>query len=170
MRAVAGAVGVTPPAIYKHFDDKAELVYAVCQRTFARLDDAIEAAAATASDPVEELRERGKAYVRFGVENPEHYRILFMTRPGSAPADWDHEAVLGSAAFDHHYAAVQRACDATGIVDDPMLVAIGCWVAVHGVTSLRIAMPTFPWPPLDDLVDHVLATQARGLGAFGRDR
>lgn len=46
-----------------------------------------------------------------------------------------------------------------------MLVAIGLWVAVHGITSLVIAMPTFPWPPLDDLVDHIPATQARGLGA-----
>jgi AcrR family transcriptional regulator len=165
---VAGAVGVTPPAIYKHFDDKTELVYAVCQRTFARLDDAIETAAATTDDPVTELRERGKAYVRFGIENPEHYRILFMTRPASAPADWDHAAIMGSAAFDHHLGAVVRAVEAGALPEgtDPMLVAIGLWVAVHGITSLRIAMPTFPWPPLDDLVDHVLATQARGLGAM----
>ena len=157
---------MTPPAIYKHFGDKTELVYAVCQRTFARLDESIEAAATKATGPVEELRERGKAYVRFGVENPEHYRILFMTRPASAPDDWDAEAIMGSAAFDHHLAAVQRAIDAGGLPagSDPMLVALGLWVAVHGITSLRIAMPGFPWPPLDDLVDHVLATQARGLG------
>src|SRR6266540_4850124 len=38
IRAVADAVGVTPPSVYLHFADKDELLFAICERHFAQLD------------------------------------------------------------------------------------------------------------------------------------
>src|SRR5205823_3057114 len=67
IRAVAEAVGVTPPSIYLHFADKIDLIFAVCERHFARFDEIQEAAAAEFDDPVESLMARGRAYVRFGL-------------------------------------------------------------------------------------------------------
>ncbi len=162
IRAIAKAVGVTPPSIYLHFADKAELIFAVCAQHFVALDEAIETAAAGAEDPMHELRLRGKAYVRFGIEHPEQYRILFMSRRSSMPDAWTPETMLENAAFTHHLEAVQRALPD---VADPYLVAIGLWVAVHGVVSLLISQPDFPWPDVDALVDHMLATQAKGIAA-----
>ena len=167
IRAIAQRVGVTSPSIYLHFADKTELIFAVCTRHFVALDDAIEAAAAGAADPLDELRERGKAYVRFGLEHPEQYRILFMSKPSAQPTAWSADELAENAAFAHHVEAVQRCVDA-GLLDDdadPVLVAIGLWVAVHGIVSLLLAHPDFPWPDVDVLVDHVLSTQARGLAA-----
>src|SRR3954467_10023213 len=83
VRSVAEAVGVSPPSIYLHFADKDELVVAVCESTFEALDAYIEKAAAGIDDVREQLHVRGKAYIEFGLENPEHYRILFMTRPAT---------------------------------------------------------------------------------------
>jgi AcrR family transcriptional regulator len=163
IRAVAREVGVTPPAIYLHFEDKNALLLAVCRKTFEALDDQIEAAAAGIADPLEALRARGAAYARFGRENPEHYRILFMTRP------FEHDelepAEMTSGAFEHHLEAVQRACAAGALPPstDPLLAAIFLWSGVHGITSLLIAKPKFPWPPIDELVDHVLRTLVEGL-------
>jgi AcrR family transcriptional regulator len=37
IRAVAEAVGVTPPSVYLHFADKDDLLFAICERHFARL-------------------------------------------------------------------------------------------------------------------------------------
>jgi hypothetical protein len=55
--------------------------------------------------------------------------------------------------------------DAGGIApSDAVLVATGIWTNMHGVTSLLISMPDFPWPEPDVLVDHVCATVLRGLG------
>src|SRR5687768_1046397 len=102
VRAIAEAVGVTPPSIYLHFADKAELIWSVCARHFAALDDAIESAAATSDEPLEQLRLRGGAYVRFGLDHPEQYRILFMSKPSAAPAAWTPELMLENAAFTHH--------------------------------------------------------------------
>ena len=162
IRAVADAVGVTPPSIYLHFADKAELINAVCLRHFVDLDRYIMAAIEGTEDPLEELRLRGKAYVRFGREHPEQYRILFMSRPSSMPDAWTPETMLENAAFTHHLEAVQRAFPDLA---DPYLVAIGLWATVHGVVSLLISQPDFPWPDLDALLDHLLDTQGRGIAS-----
>jgi AcrR family transcriptional regulator len=155
-------VGVSPPSIYLHFADKDALLFAVCMDTFDALDEFIEKAAAGVEDLAEELQARGKAYVRFGLGNPEQYRILFMTRPvGLAPG----EEIPAPAAFDHHVQAVQRASEAGLLVEgmDTETAAITLWAGVHGITSLLIAKPTFPWSDIDGLIDSVVATVFRGL-------
>ena len=42
IRAIADAVGVTPPSIYLHFPDKDSLILAVCERHFEAFDSVIE--------------------------------------------------------------------------------------------------------------------------------
>jgi AcrR family transcriptional regulator len=162
IRAVARAVDVSPPSIYLHFADKQALLLAVCEDTFSALDDFIEKAAAGVDDIGAELRARGAAYVRFGLENPEQYRILFMTRPvGLGPE----QPIPATAVFDHHLEAMQRAHDAGLFMEgtDPVMAALTVWAGVHGLTSLLIAKPTFGWPDLDALIDCVLGTLVRGL-------
>jgi AcrR family transcriptional regulator len=163
VRAIADAVGVTPPSIYLHFADKRELLYAVSEAHFTALDQWIEAAVAGATDPVDALARRAKAYVEFGVENPEHYRILFMLRPDDVP-EGSAGRLLGSGPFGHLVEAVERAMVAGAIpAGDAHLIATGLWAVVHGVTSLLIAKPDFPWPDVDTLLEHLLVVQCRGL-------
>jgi len=164
IRAIAEAAGVTPPSIYLHFADKNVLLAAVCEARFADLDRCMEEAAAGVDDPLEALWARGRAYVRFGLDNPEHYRILFMTRPvgGAAPADPDR--LPGLTAFGHLVEAVAGCMDAGALAaGDPFLTATALWSEVHGITSLLIARPDFPWPDVDVLLAHVVAVDARGL-------
>jgi AcrR family transcriptional regulator len=163
IRAIADAVGVTPPSIYLHFPDKDSLILAVCERHFETFDSVIEEVGRSTDDPVESLRRRGRAYVRFGLENPEPYRILFMTRNDSAQQS-DVVVGAGARAFQHLVDAVQRCIDAGAFRPvDPVLAATGVWAAVHGVTSLLISLPGFPWPDMDTLVDHVCNIQNFGL-------
>ena len=163
IRAIADAVGVTPPSIYLHFPDKGSLILAVCERHFEAFDAVIEEAGRSTDDPVESLRRRGQAYVRFGLENPEPYRILFMTRNDSAQQR-DVVVGAGARAFQHLVDAVQRCIDAGAFRPvDPVLAATGVWAAVHGVTSLLISLPGFPWPDIETLVDHVCNIQNFGL-------
>jgi AcrR family transcriptional regulator len=92
IRAIAAAVGVTPPSIYLHFADRNDLVFAVCERQAEQLEQAMAEAAAAVDDPWERIRRRGYAYLRWGLDNPEHYRILMMstnawpTRPAWSPS------------------------------------------------------------------------------------
>jgi AcrR family transcriptional regulator len=163
IRAVAEEVGVTPPSIYLHFADKLELVFAVCEKHFANFDRTLEEAAAGSDDPMESLYLRGQAYVGFGLEHPEEYRILFMSKPAATPEGWSNERLMGNAAFGHLVQAVER-CVESGAIGpgNPVLIASGLWTVVHGITSLLIANRGLAWP-VKELVDHVVGTHIAGL-------
>jgi len=161
IRAIADAVGVSPPAIYLHFPDKDALIFEVCAARFAELDRAVEEAVAGVDDPVESLIERGRAYVRFGVEHPEQYRVLFLRRGSGRKLDA--EELRTTAAFGNLVAAVERGQGAGAIppAADAIEVAMELWAVAHGVASLLIGVHDFPWP--DDFADRVLKTYVRGL-------
>jgi len=163
MRAVAGAVGVSPPAIYRLFADRSELIFEVCERRFRELDTVCEEAAAASPDPLESLRLRGRAYVRFGLAHPEEYRVWFMSKPGITP-QWTAERIMKGPVVTHLVQAV-RVCLDAGVIRpaDPIMVAFGLWSAVHGLTSLLLTKPAFPWPDVDELIDHILSMLVVGL-------
>ncbi|MGH9129906.1 MAG: TetR/AcrR family transcriptional regulator [Acidimicrobiales bacterium] len=166
IRAVAESVGISPPSIYMHFSDKLELIFAVCQRHLDDLDRLLSEAAAGVTDPVEALRRRGRAYVGFGLDQPEVYRILFMIRPTASPPDWLHSRLLESAAFLHTLEVVQAALDAGAIQTGPAeLVAVGLWAAIHGLTSLLIAKPDLFGPGGDETLEYLLDVLIAGITA-----
>jgi AcrR family transcriptional regulator len=148
-------VGVTPPSIYLHFRDKIELLYAVCEEHFRRLGEVSDAAVEGVDDPRQRIHLRGWAYIRFGLEHPEHYRIMFMGRP-DCESRMTVEQLTETACFGHLQDDVIAAMEA-GLLPggDPFTTACGLWAKVHGITSLLIAKPDFPWPSLDDLVATV---------------
>jgi AcrR family transcriptional regulator len=161
IRAIADAIGVTPPSIYLHFADKEDLFVAVCDARFEELARLSAEAAAGASDPVDEIRRRGQAYIRFGLDNPEQYRILFLDpQPGSVTS----EEIAKWACLQDMVGAVQRAIDAGMIeMQDAFMATAGLWALVHGLVSLLIAKPGLPWPPINELIDHVLDSAYLGL-------
>jgi AcrR family transcriptional regulator len=166
IRAVADAVGVTPPSIYLHFADKNDLIFAICERYMDELDRATTEAAAGSADPIESILLAGKAYVRFGLENREPYRVIFMRKPSDTPLPWQQDKILNSSAFGHLRQQVARAVEAGLLDGDPMLVSVFLWAAVHGITSLLISKPNFPWPDRDAVVDAV--TRSALFGVVGR--
>ncbi|MGH8859614.1 MAG: TetR/AcrR family transcriptional regulator [Jatrophihabitantaceae bacterium] len=161
IRAVADAVGVTPPSIYLHFADKSDLLGAVVADTFRELDDAMLSGAAEADSPMARLRAFGMSYVRFAVAHPEHYRLAAMDpcpRPNIEVDD-----VLRSSAFEHFNQTVVE-CIEAGLFagDDPLPITFALWATAHGVASLVIAKPYLPWGDIDEFTDRVLCAAATG--------
>ena len=164
IRAIADAVGITPPSIYLHFADKDELILEVCREQFRMLDEHIQAATAGIEDPIEALRACGRAYVDFGLSNAEGYRVLFMGRwdPGDKLPE---PSEVELAAFIHLVENVERGMRQGRVAPgDPQLVALGLWAAAHGITSLLISHPGFPWPPdRSAMLDCLLAQALEGV-------
>src|SRR5205085_8012224 len=111
-----------------------------------------EAAVEGVDDPLERIHLRGRAYIQFGLDHPEPYRIMFMARP-DCEERMTVEELTATACFEQLQEDVGAAMDA-GLLPrhDPFTVACALWPVVHGVTSLLIAKPSFPWPPLEDLI------------------
>jgi AcrR family transcriptional regulator len=163
MRRIAEAIEYSPTAIYLHFEDKDDLVLALCREDFGKLLAAFEGQPAP-KDPVEWIRQLGKAYARFAVENPNHYRFMFMT-----PAKPDHHLEPtdpGPLSFDMIRAAVAAAIE-TGAFrpGDVDTVAQVLWANVHGAVALLITMrpDCWPRPPAPDLVEQTIEA---GIRAF----
>jgi WHG domain-containing protein len=106
---------------------------------------------------------RGRAYVGFGLDNPEPYRVIFMRKPSDTPLPWQVDKILNASAFGHLLEDVRTAIAAGLIEGDPMLVSISLWTAVHGLTSLLISKPRFPWPEVHVLVDQVVRSALYGV-------
>jgi AcrR family transcriptional regulator len=154
IRSVADRVGVTPPSIYLHFQDKDALLDAVCGRYFEKLDDEMQRVSAAQSSNVEVLRAQGLAYIRFATETPELYRIATM---GEWRSDSDVDAALASSAFEHMCATVRALIDeGTFPPGDASGIALELWSAAHGVASLLIAKPHLPFGDVEAFADRVL--------------
>ncbi len=163
LRAVAERVGVTVPSIYLHFADKNALMDAVCAEVFEALHVVLKEASADAADPLDALHRQGVAYVRFALANPEHYRIV-MSRKG----DVDPAQEVVSGAFGYLLESVV-ACTRLGVLEgDPVGLGLRLWAAAHGVASLLIAKPMFPWPPVDEVVNTAMHAAGLGLAAESR--
>ncbi|WP_373140207.1 TetR/AcrR family transcriptional regulator [Mycobacterium marinum] len=154
IRSVAERVGVTPPSIYLHFQDKDALLDAVCARYLARLDEEMERAAMGHTCVVEVLRAQGLAYVRFALQTPELYRLATM---GEWRSGSNVDSALDSSAFRHMCASVQAMMD-EGIyrADDPTTIALELWTAAHGVAALLVAKPHLPFGDVAAFADRVL--------------
>src|SRR5215471_2936289 len=74
MRRIADRIEYSPTTIYLYFKDKAELLEQVCTETFSRLRQVLVRIEELPGDPLERLRRGLMAYVKFGLENPHHYR------------------------------------------------------------------------------------------------
>lgn len=162
IRAIADRCDVSSPAIYLHFADKEALFLEVCSRRFRELDTWIERASRKATDPLDELRIRGAAYVNFGLEHPEAYRLLMMGRREGHIDDPGMEA--GRDAFLHMVEAVDRCVKASALEDaDPYRASLVLWSGIHGITSLMISFKNFEWGERDALVEHMLDVLIEGL-------
>lgn len=78
-RAVSAAANVQPAAIYRAFGDMQGLLDVVAEETFARYLEQKQVLP-DGGDPVSALRSGWDLHVRFGIENPAVYVLIFSYR------------------------------------------------------------------------------------------
>ena len=168
MRRIADRIEYSPTAIYFHFRDKESLLAELCDcdfRTFAHGFAEI----ARIPDPVERLRAAGRSYVEFGLRNPSHYRLMFMT---PKPPHEQDKSSKGNPEEDAYAFLRQVLVDlqASGRMRDELadidLVSQSIWSMIHGVISLEIAKCNdhwVDWRAIDARTDLVVEMIERGL-------
>jgi AcrR family transcriptional regulator len=176
MRAIAEKIEYSPTVIYQYFKDKETLIQELCYDDFGKLAEQLQDTMKIA-DPIERLRQCGRDYVRFAINYPNHYRLMFMTPqlPGQSTAD--HEEVKGNPETDAYALVrllVQMASEQGALRDshaDLDLVAQTLWAGLHGVIALHLVMKGdkwTPWKPLDTRVEAMLDALGSGMFAEGR--
>lgn len=140
LREVARRAGVSAAAVYRHFDDKNMLLAALCGEGFRTFHGYLMGALKESS-PRARLRGAGRAYLAFGQENPQHYRVIFMS-----PANVLGDAARASLApetktsFQFLVDRVRECQEADDLrAGDPVAIAGTIWGLVHGLVSLRLS-------------------------------
>lgn len=156
IRKIADEVGVSSTALYMHFRDKAEILSQICEDGFARLIVVTEAIEADGGTPEQVLRSKMKAYAAFGFDNPNAYRLIYLTRPGEAGSAEDVARRVGRGLFERLRQPLVDLHAEGRLKRDPDVAAQMIWAGVHGVVSLMLTKPYFDWADRDLLLDGML--------------
>lgn len=137
MRKLAKAVGVTAPAIYRHFDGREAVLADVLReahRTFSRY----LYGALAAPTPLERFMGAGEGYLNFVIEHPRWYGMMH-TAPehlGMDELPEDIEALQN--AIHQFWNDRVRECMQAGILKegDPEETSVTMWAHAHGLVQL----------------------------------
>jgi AcrR family transcriptional regulator len=166
MRRIAEKIEYSPTTIYLYFEDKAELLFAICEETFAKLYKKLVSIYEKHDDPVECLRLGGRAYVEFGLKYPNHYKVTFINHPQLhvGKEHYLREDSMGMRAFDQMRRKVAD-CVEKKLFKEPDVDAISqtLWAVLHGLTALLITKPDFPWVKREKLIDLTVNSAINGL-------
>ncbi len=176
LRELARRLGVSHAAPTSHFADKDALLGALAAQGFEELANALTAAKdgtrATRGTAAARLREIGRAYVRFALEKPGHYRVMFGR-------GWKTHLPAGLAHHgDRAYALLEEAVTAalptgrSATMPERVREAVFlAWSVVHGAAMLLLDGPLAPVLAegnedlAQQLVDHATAAVALVISA-----
>jgi len=128
LRDLARAVGVSPAAPYRHFDSRAALLEALAVTGYQRFTGLMQAMAG--SDTLDPMTAMGRIYVKFALDNPNLFRLMF-----SPVLRRDNRPGLQMAA----HAAYQTLRHVTGQdLASGRVAALAAWARVHGLAVLLL--------------------------------
>jgi len=136
LRRIAEKVDYSPSAIYFYFKDKEEILLQLIQEGYELLAQAVFHAN-SANDPVEFLRQGGRAYLAFARQYPHYYKIMFQIACEAPSPDGEQ---VGKEVFDLLVQKIEEAVGFNGrqLEIDVRATAAAIWACLHGLATLKI--------------------------------
>lgn len=140
LRQVAKKAGVSHAAPYRHFEDKEALLAVVAEEGFLDFVSYLkQAVAAFPDDPLQQFSASGQAYVRYALEHPTHYRLMFAEfslsnsqyEPLIRASNHSFEVLVGIIQLGQQQGVFRQG--------DPQLMAVAAWTQVHGMAMLLLS-------------------------------
>lgn len=140
MRQIAERIGYSATTIYRYYEDKDDLLFAIVYEGFLRFGRQLTKAAQSSDDPRGRLAALGHAYIDFGLRHPVYYQLMFMQRFDFLFESRAEQKAPMIDSFGVLREAVERAMQ-SGVLrqGDPETTSTVIWAVVHGITSLAIA-------------------------------
>lgn len=172
IRRLVERCGYTAPTIYHHFGDKPGLLDALLEEVFEKLVRLIRRVP-TGGDPVEHLGALARAFVRFGLKNPTHYRLL--SQPRHSASEPPRSAEQARKLLERPWLELWEAGRLRS--GDIPSASQSLWALCHGLVHLRTVRPDHDWSKslVDDSIDALLRgliapADADGLAPARRER
>ena len=160
-RKLAQLVGLSQTGIYVYFKSKQAILAALIDAAFKKLGTALSEIDGKSKGAIQYLELAIPVYIRFGLENPDEYRLAFMLiDPASsahpnAMADPSERSFEGKKVFgelEERIVAGFTAGDLNSIDKEPRAIAQCVWASLHGLVSLLIVFPLFDWVARERLI------------------
>lgn len=141
IRNIAQEIEYSVGTVYVYFKDKNDILHELHSQGFQQLGGDLRVLFHV-TDPMERLKALGRAYLRFALENPDMYELMFTLKAPMDALDSHHREDWneGIATFDVLKSTV-AACMEKGHFQghhlEPLSFAV--WSAVHGMASLHIS-------------------------------
>ncbi|WP_170412659.1 TetR/AcrR family transcriptional regulator [Ruegeria atlantica] len=167
----AKTAGVTPAAVYRHFQGREDLIAEAARQGFDMFADLMQYAYDTGQpSALAAFEATGRAYLAFARKHPGHYIAMFESgisvnrTPELALAANRAKNVLEKAAADlsQHIPPEKR--------PPASMFSAHIWAMSHGVVELyaRNTGASSPFPP-EDLLESGIGIYLRGLGLVPQD-
>lgn len=174
LREAGERLGVSRTALYRHFADKQALLAAVATEGFRAFGDALAAAWESGGRGRAGLLDMGRAYVRFALGRPSHYRVMFGGFLAHAKGDPGLRTVAERAFRVLVDAIVELQREELVRAGPAEELAVFVWSSTHGLAMLAIdGQLARPGVSIEALTDQLVERVWDGIAvsmATGRGR
>lgn len=140
IRKIAQQMEFSPTTIYLYYKDKGDIMYALHQEGFKMLSSQF-LVIQSVEDPFERLKAMGRIYMKFALENPDFYELMFIMKEPiefvnkHCASEWEE----GEFAFNALLNTVMH-CKEVGYFKqmDTNIMALNVWATMHGLCTLKL--------------------------------
>ncbi len=139
IRVIAERIEYSPATIYLYFKDKNELFHEIHEMGFDKLLEEMTVAIEGITDPIDELRARGFAYMKFAFQNPEMYDLMFILNAPMDTLKEEEDWHSGHKCFMLLCESIQKGIESNQLkFSNIEIAAMSIWSFMHGMVSLKI--------------------------------
>lgn len=140
LRKIAEQIEYSPTTIYLYFRDKQHLVMELVAEGFELLHARMQRG--YSQDPLQTLRQAALEYLRFSLEEPHYYRLMFyLSRQDRHSLPWaEGREKASDTCFRFLLETVSRVRREKhgDLAQDDLMVAHVLWAALHGAAGLAL--------------------------------
>lgn len=164
MRNIAKRANVTATSIYLHFDNKDDLLLALIEESIEHLKETLVQEFDSTKDFIQQLEGLTRCYIRFALENPQEYEIIYMVRPEEMPRYPKEKFQQIRSAYELLAEIIENGKREDLIdVESPMISAYALWAQLHGVVSVILSKRLDTRIPQDEFIDQAIENIVQGF-------
>jgi AcrR family transcriptional regulator len=139
MRKLARSVGVTAPALYRHFENREEVLLEVVGEAYDELFQTLSSSL-SGTTPMERFLMSGEAYMDFALSHPRYFQIMHAFAEFMGLDDPPAALAKRSCALEQFWYDRVRECQDAGMLreDDIERISLTLWAHAYGLLSLYL--------------------------------
>jgi AcrR family transcriptional regulator len=141
MRRVAQEAGCSQMAMYRHFANKEALTQHLCTQLYRGFAARLIRESGAVRDPWERFRRMIAAIIRFAIEYPDHYALVFLVRHADATVAAERERLGQEFLAEVYYPTIEALLPPEtpkAVIETRLRQMVCC---LHGTAALLIAHP-----------------------------